>query len=79
MARRWISFSESKYENRSAGARKRRICALLDLLAVLPVEAEAEDVPEEAAPPQPQTACMSSMADKRMANLRFIDFPPLNW
>ena len=42
----------------------------LDLLAVLPVEAEAEDVPEEAAPPQPQTACMSSMADKRMANLR---------
>ena len=51
----------------------------LDLLAVLSVEAEAEDVPEEAAPPQPQTACMSSMADKRMANLRFIDFPPLNW
>lgn len=73
MARRWISFSESKYENKSAGARKRRICALLillsalrgvfslgtfrlictgllDLLAVLPVEAEAEDVPEEAAP-----------------------------
>lgn len=49
MARRWISFSESKYENKSAGARKRRICALLDLLAVLPVEAEAEDVPEEAA------------------------------
>ena len=42
---------------------------LLDLLAVLPVEAEAEDVPEEAAP-SPQTACMSSMADKRMANLR---------
>ena len=38
---------------------------LLDLFAVLPVEAEAEDVPEEAAPPQPQTACVSSMADKR--------------
>lgn len=35
MARRWISFSESKYENKSAGARKRRICALLILLSAL--------------------------------------------
>ena len=50
-----------------------------NIFRTLSLETELEDVPEEVVPPQPQTACMSSMADKRMANLRFIDFPPLNW
>ena len=50
-----------------------------NIFRTLSLETELEDVPEEAVLPQAQTICMSSMADKRMANLRFINFPPLNW
>lgn len=41
---------------------------------MLPVEAEAEDVAEGAAPPQPQTACVSSMADKKNGKFAFHRF-----